>query len=37
MTYKQAKERIVKLRDEINHHRYLYAVLDQQEISRRCL
>lgn len=30
---KQAKERILKLRKEIEHHRYLYHVLDKQEIS----
>lgn len=28
-----AKKRIEKLRTEINHHRYLYHVLDKQEIS----
>lgn len=27
------KERVAKLRHEINHHRYLYHVLDRQEIS----
>ena len=29
----QAKIRIAKLREEINHHRYLYHVLDSPEIS----
>ncbi len=29
----QAKQRIEKLKKEINHHRYLYHVLDTQEIS----
>jgi len=33
MDKKQAKERIEKLRKEINHHRYLTHVLDRQEIS----
>lgn len=33
MTKQQAKERIEKLRKEINYHRYLYHVLDRQEIS----
>ena len=33
MTKTEAKKRILKLRDEINHHRYLYHVLDKQEIS----
>ncbi len=33
MTKQEAKKRIKKLRDEINHHRYLYHVLDKQEIS----
>jgi len=33
MTKPEAKKRISKLRDEINHHRYLYHVLDKQEIS----
>jgi DNA ligase (NAD+) len=33
MDRKQAKQRIEKLRKEINHHRYLYHVLDKQEIS----
>ena len=29
----EAKKRIEKLKKEINHHRYLYHVLDRQEIS----
>ncbi|MBU1202892.1 NAD-dependent DNA ligase LigA [Patescibacteria group bacterium] len=33
MTKAEAKIRIAKLKDEINHHRYLYHVLDRQEIS----
>ncbi|MEA3463700.1 MAG: NAD-dependent DNA ligase LigA [Patescibacteria group bacterium] len=33
MDKQQAKKRIEKLREEINHHRYLYHVLDKQEIS----
>lgn len=33
MTKQQAKNRIEKLKKEINHHRYLYHVLDKQEIS----
>lgn len=33
MTIKQAQQRIEKLRKVINHHRYLYHVLDRQEIS----
>lgn len=33
----QTKERIKKLRDLINHHRYLYHVLDKQEISDAAL
>lgn len=33
MNKEQAKQRILKLREEINHHRYLYHVLDTQEIS----
>src|SRR3989338_1542532 len=31
------KTRIVKLRQEINHHRYLYHVLNRQEISDAAL
>lgn len=33
----QAKERIEKLRETINHHRYQYHVLDKQEISDEAL
>ena len=33
MTKSEAKNRIAKLKEEINHHRYLYHVLDKQEIS----
>ncbi len=33
MTKAQAQKRIDKLTKEINHHRYLYHVLDRQEIS----
>ncbi len=33
MNKKEVKERIEKLKKEINHHRYLYHVLDKQEIS----
>ena len=33
----KAKIRIEKLRDEINRHRYLYHVLDKQEISEAAL
>ena len=37
MTKKQAQERTEKLRKTINHHRYLYHVLDRQEISEAAL
>lgn len=37
MTKEEAKERIQKLRKEINYHRYLYHVLDRQEISDAAL
>ncbi|TAL19307.1 NAD-dependent DNA ligase LigA [Patescibacteria group bacterium] len=37
MTREQAKERISKLRREIDHHRYLYHVLDRQELSDAAL
>jgi DNA ligase (NAD+) len=37
MDKKQAKERIEKLKKEINYHRYLYHVLDRQEISDSAL
>lgn len=33
MTSTEAKQRIAKLRKEIDHHRFLYHVLDRQEIS----
>jgi DNA ligase (NAD+) len=34
---KQAKDRLEKLKKEIDHHRYLYHVLDKQEISEAAL
>ncbi|PIS04972.1 MAG: hypothetical protein COT81_03810, partial [Candidatus Buchananbacteria bacterium CG10_big_fil_rev_8_21_14_0_10_42_9] len=37
MQKSEAKKRIEKLREEINHHRYLYHVLDTQEISDAAL
>lgn len=37
MLKKAAEERIDKLKREINHHRYLYHVLDRQEISDAAL
>ncbi|MBI3458978.1 NAD-dependent DNA ligase LigA [Candidatus Azambacteria bacterium] len=37
MSLKEIKIRIQKLREEINHHRYLYHVLDRQEISDAAL
>ena len=37
MDKKQVKKRIEKLKKEINHHRYLYHVLDRQEISDAAL
>ncbi|HOK35296.1 MAG TPA: NAD-dependent DNA ligase LigA [Candidatus Pacearchaeota archaeon] len=37
MTKEEAKERIEKLKKEINYHRYLYHVLDRQEISDAAL
>lgn len=37
MNKQQIKKRIEKLREEINHHRYLYHVLDRQEISDAAL
>ena len=37
MSKKQVKQRINKLKQEINHHRYLYHVLDKQEISDSAL
>ncbi len=37
MDKRTASERVKKLRSEINHHRYLYHVLDRQEISDAAL
>ena len=37
MQKNEAKNRIEKLREVINHHRYLYHVLDKQEISDSAL
>ncbi len=37
MTKQEIKQRIEKLKKEINHHRYLYHVLDKQEISDAAL
>jgi DNA ligase (NAD+) len=37
MTKQETKQRIEKLKKEINHHRYLYHVLDKQEISDAAL
>ena len=37
MTKGEANERIQKLREVVNHHRYLYHVLDTQEISDAAL
>mgnify|MGYP002626523460 CR=1 FL=1 len=37
ITKKQAQKRIQNLRDEINHHRYQYHVLDKPEISDAAL
>ena len=37
MTKQQAKQRIAKLKKEIDHARYLYHVLDKQEISDAAL
>lgn len=37
MDYEAAKERIVKLRESINHHRELYHVYDKEEISPEAL
>ncbi|MFH1759379.1 MAG: NAD-dependent DNA ligase LigA [Patescibacteria group bacterium] len=34
---KEARERVEKLKKEISHHRYLYHVLDKQEISDAAL
>jgi len=37
MTKQEAEQRIEKLKKLINHHRYLYHVLDKQEISEAAL
>ncbi|MDD5569366.1 MAG: NAD-dependent DNA ligase LigA [Candidatus Pacebacteria bacterium] len=37
MNKEEAKQRIAKLRELINYHRYLYHVLDKQEISESAL
>jgi len=37
MTYEQIKSRILKLREELNRHNYLYHVLDAPEISDSAL
>ena len=37
MNLPAAKRRVKKLRDEINHHRYLYHVKNTQEISEAAL
>jgi len=37
MKYEDAKKRIEKLKKAINHHRYLYHILDKQEISEAAL
>ncbi len=37
MTRGEAKDRLNKLREVINHHRYLYHVLDKSEISEEAL
>lgn len=37
MNKKEIKKRIEKLRVEINHHRYLYHVLDREEMSESAL
>lgn len=37
MAIKEAKKRIEQLKETINHHRYLYHVLDRQEISDSAL
>jgi len=37
MDKQEAQKRIKKLRDEINHHRYLYHVKDKQDISDAAL
>ncbi len=37
MNEKEVKERIKKLKETVNYHRYLYHVLDKQEISEAAL
>ena len=37
MTQSEAKKRVEKLKKTISHHRYLYHVLDKQEISSEAL
>ena len=37
MNKQEAKNRVEKLKKEINHHRYLYHVLDKEEISEGAL
>src|SRR3989338_3271269 len=37
MDKREIKNRIEKLKETINHHRYLYHVLDKQEISDAAL
>ncbi len=37
MTKLEAKQRVEQLRKAIDHHRYLYHVLDKQEISEAAL
>lgn len=37
MPKQEIQNRIIKLRNEIDHHRYLYHVLDKQEISEAAL
>jgi len=37
MKKSQTEQRVIKLKKEINHHRYLYHVLDKQEISDAAL
>ena len=37
MTKNELKKRVLKLRESIEHHRYLYHVLDKQEISEQAL
>ncbi|MBI4599079.1 NAD-dependent DNA ligase LigA [Candidatus Uhrbacteria bacterium] len=37
MNKTEAKARVLKLREAVNHHRYLYHVLDRQEISDAAL